>query len=35
MSIKRARDYFNRECGNTNAKKADLSDNQFTDVETP
>ena len=35
MCIKRARKFFLQECGNTEAKKSNLSDMQNTKVETP
>lgn len=34
-SIDRARDFFNKESGNNEAKKKNLSENLFTKVETP
>jgi len=33
--IDRARDFFNKESGNTEAKKKNLSENRYTKVETP
>jgi len=33
--IDRARDFFNKESGNNEAKKKNLSENRYTKVETP